>query len=59
VTKTEKLLDLLHHADVTFHYWDGKRRGVVERDLKAEERQLLIRALRRSSSLMSKGSKDL
>jgi hypothetical protein len=51
--KMEKLLDLLHHADITFRYWDGKRRGVVERDLTAAERQLLIRALRRTSTLSS------
>lgn len=48
MTKHEKLLDLLHRADVTFGYWDSKKSGAVERDITPAERKLLIVALRKT-----------
>jgi hypothetical protein len=57
MTKLEKLWDLFSRADVTLSYWDGKRRGAVERELTTEERMMIIRALRRSLSVVGGGAK--
>lgn len=53
MTKLEKLWDLFSRADVTLQYWDGRRRGVVERELTTNERMLIISALRAATSPLS------
>jgi hypothetical protein len=42
-----ELIELLHHADVDFRYWDRKSSGAAEREITIKERMLIILALRK------------